>query len=314
MRDACTRACVSALVLVGVVLLSACASQPPEQAGAEAVAQAGSTQPATPATSDANASAPGDVLTQLAEGVVLPRESNGATARVGPVAQPTAESSAIERGSTAALGAVGGSAQARHDGTPSLSSLPAVSSEVPRARIGWYVNRSIDAFRSAIDQNKPLVLVVSVDWCEYCTRLVYHVLRCPATERFAGDAVFAYSYVASDKGAFAIANSLEIDAYPTITVLEPEARMLLERGRINGYFEAGLIGTHLDTILWKTAPRVLGPDFALNATAGSPGQRSILGTWPTTPSKPTGPATERDALAESQRRGLRHASPTPQCR
>jgi serine/threonine-protein kinase len=31
--------------------------------------------------------------------------------------------------------------------------------------------------------------------------------------------------------------------------------MLLERGRINGYFEASQFGEHFDTILWKTTPR-----------------------------------------------------------
>lgn len=117
-----------------------------------------------------------------------------------------------------------------------------------------YRDHSIDAFREAIDKNKPLVLVVSEDWCGYCKNLERELGK-PAVQNFKDKAVFSISSPTKDKGCAAIAGSLNIDAYPTITVLEPEARMLLERGRINGYFSGEKIGEHLDTIINKTPPR-----------------------------------------------------------
>jgi|GEM_PF-2450292 Thioredoxin. len=117
-----------------------------------------------------------------------------------------------------------------------------------------YRDHSIDAFREAIDKNKPLVLVVSEDWCGYCKNLEKELGK-PAVQNFKDKAVFSISSPTKDKGCAAIAGSLNIDAYPTITVLEPEARMLLERGRINGYFTGEKLGEHLDTIINKTPPR-----------------------------------------------------------
>lgn len=117
-----------------------------------------------------------------------------------------------------------------------------------------YRDHSIDAFREAIDKNKPLVLVVSEDWCGYCRNLEKELGK-PAVQNFKDKAVFSISSPSKDKGCAAIASSLNIEAYPTITVLEPEARMLLERGRINGYFSSEKLSEHLDTIINKTPPR-----------------------------------------------------------
>ena len=93
----------------------------------------------------------------------------------------------------------------------------------------------------------------------------------------------------------AIEGSLGIEAVPTLTVLEPEARMLLERGRVNGFFGATKLGEHLETILWRTPPR------------GYEQERPFL-------SQPTAPApTTADAIAGARQRQLQEASPLPQC-
>ena len=182
------------------------------------------------------------------------------------------------------------------DDIPELRALTTVAQEIPHVRIGWYINTSIDAFRTAIDQIKPLVLVLGDSYCSrYCLQLVQQALRCPAVNRFAGNAVFAYSMPSRDKGAMAIESSLEIEKVPTITVLEPDARMLLERGRINGFFEARKLGEHLETILWHTPPR------------GYEQERSLL-SQPTVP-----PPTTADAIAGARQRQLQEASPLPQC-
>jgi hypothetical protein len=189
--------------------------------------------------------------------------------------------------------------------------FPAVAAQVPKVWIGWYVNRAIDAFRQAIDENKALVLVLAGDWCEHCVNIATDALRCAAVDRFAGDAVFAYSFPASDRGAMSIGGSLKIESYPTITVLEPESRILLERGRINGYFEASTLGEHLDTLLWKTPARVLPDDFDTAATdTRDPG--SVPNPVVTAPRGR--PATPESALFGAASRGLSHVPPAPKCK
>lgn len=180
--------------------------------------------------------------------------------------RPVADSQLLQRAggaqqadqfATGALGRWDAAADRRQfEDIAELRALPTVAEQVPHVRIGWYVNASIDAFREAIDRNKPLVLVLGDSYCtRYCPQLIQQALRCPAVNRFAGEAVFAYGMPSRDKGAMAIGGSLRIDAVPTITILEPESRMLLERGRINGFFDAAKLGEHLETILWKTPPR-----------------------------------------------------------
>jgi len=180
---------------------------------------------------------------------------------------------------------------------PELRALTTVAQEIPHVRIGWYINTSIDAFRAAIEQSKPLVLVLGDSYCaRVCLPLIQQALRCPAVNRLAGSAVFAYGMPSRDKGAMAIGSiSLGIEKVPTITVLEPEARMLLERGRINGFFEAGKLGEHLETILWHTPPRAYEKE------------RPLL-SQPTVP-----PPTTADAIAGARQRQLPEASPLPQC-
>ncbi len=221
--------------------------------------------------------------------------------RASPAAAPVADSARTERSPAGA----GSLERVQAEGFDPEAILPAVGAEVPQVWNGWYVNRSVDALRRAIEENKPLVLVIGEGWCGYCTRLVQNGLRCPAVDRFAGEAVFAVSFVSSDRGAAAIASSLNIEAYPTITVLEPESRMLLERGRINGYFDGAPLGDHLETILWKTRPR-----YYFEENGGSDNvDIGALGLW-RSPSRPGSVAT---AVSGARSRGLKHAAPTPDC-
>src|SRR5262249_4208438 len=73
--------------------------------------------------------------------------------------------------------------------------FPPPSATVPAIWNGWYVNHAIDAFRVAIEENKPLVIVIGEDWCKYCGQLAFQSLRCPNVDRFAGEAIFAFSFV-----------------------------------------------------------------------------------------------------------------------
>jgi hypothetical protein len=119
--------------------------------------------------------------------------------------------------------------------------------EIGGVRIGWHVNETGAAFKKAIDRNMPLVLVVHADWCDYCWKLI-DALACPSVNRFAGSAVFAIGSYEIDKTASSIASSLNIEKYPTLAVLYPEARMLIEAGRINGYFPGDKVAKYLTEI------------------------------------------------------------------
>ncbi|HEY7443083.1 MAG TPA: thioredoxin family protein [Vicinamibacterales bacterium] len=238
------------------------------------------------ATQGANTTANVDALAN--------RMASGQTVR-GAVALPVASSSQIERS--------GALQRVQFEEFDASRLFPSPDAEVRTVWNGWHVNTAIDAFRSAIDRNVPLVLVVSEGWCEPCRRLATDALRCPAVDRFAGEAVFAFSSPSTDRGASAIASSLDIDAYPTITVLEPDARMLLERGRINGYFDASKLGEHFDTILWKTEPRRYVDEFGV--------EERRPGVW-TPRAAPIG--SELGASIGATNRGLKHTPPAPNCR
>jgi hypothetical protein len=145
------------------------------------------------------------------------------------------------------------------------NTLYGVSEQIDGVRIGWYINNTIEAFRSATDSQKPFVLVIVDTKCEYCWNLL-DALTCPAVNRLAGAAVFAIANQGTEKSVGAIASSLNINAYPTITVLLPTARMLLEVGRINGYFSGNKLSEHLTTISATPGRRVdLGGGDIINA-------------------------------------------------
>jgi hypothetical protein len=182
-----------------------------------------------------------------------------------------------------------------------LAALPAPKDEVPGVRIGWYLNSALGALQAGIEQKKPVVLVVGEPTCDYCVKVAL-AARCSAVERLAGEAVFAFSILSRDTGAAAIASSLEITADPTITILEPEARMLLERGRLNGFKEATPFGEFLEEVIWRTPQQpYTGDDAATTPT---------ITALPRASRAPTA----ADAEAGAKQRGLVHGLPAPVCR
>ena len=126
-------------------------------------------------------------------------------------------------------------------------------------------------------------------------------LRCAAVERLAGEAVFVYGFPSRDLSTVAIAGSLKIDAYPTIIILEPESRILIERARISGFFEATTLGNHLEEILWRVKPQAY-EDF-------EPGAEK----FPRASPRAARPATAQEAEAGAKQRGLVHGPPAPVC-
>jgi hypothetical protein len=294
---------VLATVLACVVSVSC--NTAPSTSGEPSPPAAAQAATPSPAPGDAPSGA-SSLLDQLSAGKAPADRSR-------PVEKPMAESTSTERAPAALT-----LAPAQGDRAYSSSLIGLLPQrpehEVRGAWIGWYVNRAIDGLREAIDRNRPLVLVVSEGWCSFCNQLIANTLRCPAVERFAGEAVFAYSHASEDAGAGAVAGSLEIASYPTITVLEPEARMLLERGRINGLFEASTLGMHLDTILRKTKRRRYedeqrGGLWFVQPLHAQGFDTGVLGRWGNPDSK-----TQSSGTRDQGSRDLKHAPPAPQCR
>lgn len=116
-------------------------------------------------------------------------------------------------------------------------------------RIGWHINDARSAYRQAVTQGKPLVLIFGTSGCGFCQKLLTEVLPCDSVNRLAGRAVFAYSEPASDKSAGYIATELQIKQAPTITVIEPAKGKFEERARITGYFSATQVSADLEKFL-----------------------------------------------------------------
>jgi hypothetical protein len=165
---------------------------------------------------------------------------------------------------------------------------------MPHVRIGWWVNDALGAYREAMKLKKVLVLVLGEPWCEWCERQLSDSLRCPSIDRFAGDAVFGYSFVSSDDSAKTLADALEIVQYPATSVLEPHPRALIERARFVGFMDPFRLGGLLQTALWETPPHS-DPTFA--------GAARLEG-------EPGSPST---ALLLAGRAGLTHRPPAPTC-
>lgn len=293
--------------ILAMVLLAACTETPPDPPTRSDPPPTIAPPAGSPDTTSAGVTALMDKLSTWKP----PAQGSRAAAIVREAAKPVAESSMIERNSSTEATGAKPVERGGIDKFDPTQVLAPVDAEVPKVWIGWYVNRVIDAFRQAIDLNKPLVLVVAEGWCDYCVNLAYNSLRCAAVDRFAGDAVFAYSFPTADKGAVSIAGSLKIERYPTITVLEPESRLLLERGRINGYFDGDRMGGYLDTLLWKTPARVLPPDW--DGTIGEQRSPSPAPPSVTSTPRPNGPATVANSLFGAAKLGLQHAAPVPKC-
>jgi len=88
----------------------------------------------------------------------------------------------------------------------------------------------------------------------------------------------------------------------TITILEPESRMLIERTRIEGFFDANALGSHLEQALWRIAPRGFD-DFEPGAERSPrPTQRAAR------------PSTAQEAETGAKQRGLVHGPPARVCK
>ena len=118
-----------------------------------------------------------------------------------------------------------------------------------QGRIDWFVNDARGAYKQAVAQGKPLVLVFGTSGCGFCQKLLTEVLPCNSVNRLAARAVFAYSEPVSDRAAGHIAAKLQVTQAPTISVIEPAKGTFEERARITGYFSATQVSGDLEKFL-----------------------------------------------------------------
>lgn len=135
---------------------------------------------------------------------------------------------------------------------------------MPGRRIGWHFDDLLGAYKQAIRENKPLVIVYGEDWCKYCGDMIVEALTCPKVNALAGSAIFGYSAPSRDPGAKVAAKSLGIHSYPSVSVLEPDPKMLREDGRIVGFYRDNGLASTLAGILrksgWPAAPAAADGD------------------------------------------------------
>ena len=124
--------------------------------------------------------------------------------------------------------------------------------EVFAARIGWHVNDARAALEQGIAQGIPTVVLFGAPDCRWCQWMLRDVMRCEAIERFAGRAVFAYSEPERDPAARAMAAVLEIEWYPAIVMIEPDARRLNVPAQIRGFFYGHRFSKLMEKYLERT--------------------------------------------------------------
>lgn len=123
------------------------------------------------------------------------------------------------------------------------------SQEVPGSQIGWFVNRSLDAFVKAVEDQKALIMVFGDHTSPLTQAFARFVTSCPQLNQLAGVAVFAYGSPLTDEYARRMAVHLKLSVYPTISVIAPRTDQLTEAYRLEGFFHAQSVADHLQRVL-----------------------------------------------------------------
>ena len=98
-------------------------------------------------------------------------------------------------------------------------------------RVQWHDDLQT-AHRSAVSQDKPLLLVFGAEWCGYCKKLEQKTLgRRPMVDYV--NQTFVPVHLDFDRDP-QIAEILDVKSLPCTVILSPEADLL---GRLEGYVE-----------------------------------------------------------------------------
>lgn len=124
--------------------------------------------------------------------------------------------------------------------------------EMPGRQIGWGKAGTLEAFKKAVGDVKPMVVVFGSQESSYSQMLAQKVLPCPHLNQLAGIAVFVYGAPQEDEFARRMARHLKLTDFPTISVIAPRTDVLTEIYRMEGFFEAEAIARDLRMALERS--------------------------------------------------------------
>lgn len=93
----------------------------------------------------------------------------------------------------------------------------------------------VAAYRTALAQHKPLVVVLARRDGPWCQATVREVLTHRLGGAYAGDAVFSVAYPEEDSEARRMAEALGVERYPYTAVFDVSADGIRERGSVRGW-------------------------------------------------------------------------------
>jgi len=96
-------------------------------------------------------------------------------------------------------------------------------------QVKWHDNLQT-AYRQAVAQNKPILIVFGAEWCGFCTKLEKQTLKSPEVARYISE-TFVPVHLDLDKEK-RIGEILEVTSLPCTIVVSPTADLL---GRIDGF-------------------------------------------------------------------------------
>ena len=114
---------------------------------------------------------------------------------------------------------------------------PTDEPEIDRLRIQWYINRTFDAYTDALAESKPTVVFFTARQCGFCLTQLQR-FRCPAIVRYAGSMNFGVAWRDEDEDGDQLAETLNVQRYPTVVILKSDEDRPNVIGRIEGVFPA----------------------------------------------------------------------------
>jgi thioredoxin-related protein len=132
-------------------------------------------------------------------------------------------------------------------GVSAVSAASSWSAPLTSSRIAWQTNLRA-AHALATEQNRPLLLVFSAEWCHYCHKLIREAGADKSLSAFIM-ANFIPMQIDFDKEQ-RIAAVLEVESLPTTVVLSPKIDLLLNKP---GYMKVAVFRKTLEEVLLKQA-------------------------------------------------------------
>lgn len=153
---------------------------------------------------------------------------------------------------------------------------PLLAQDTPKP-IHWYVDSTAALYRDAVEWNIPFVLVFmeSGPW----TDSLVSVLRgCEVMRRLEPVVLFGMAHPSTDVVARNMATALGIARLPTISLLEPDPKIISELGRIEGFEPASQFTDDIVRLLGPKWPHAVKP--LSDYVRPPPWRPGVIRCWP----------------------------------